>query len=314
MAMIDPKSVEKIHADGFRLVSVGFAISLFFDRPFAEIRQQVLACIELMQSQIPKDALRWYATETMAKHRAVTKRVLSMLPTWLAPSAPTREYIALELKDGVRAEDAPHHMLQVFSEEFPDPEEGPINARILRLFLPHEAGQDRSAEMAQFVVRLCQTAPCRHALAGYALMCSRYSDYESQTQAVAFGMRHPGVDILVDIADASLVGSDSIKGVSWLTMIDMRFVDRLGGIGAVRSSLTDGVELIELDDGVILRAGVGPKIGDTNRRDTLPEYRTVFAVVRPLLEPAIARKPGFALADADAEERALAWFLRLGDR
>ena len=314
MATVDLNSVEKRHESGFRLVSLGFAISLFFDRPFGEIRQQILASIELMQSQIPKDALRWYATETMAKHRSVTKRVLSMLPTWLAPGAPAREYIALELKDGERVEDAPHYMLQVFSEESPDPKEERIDARFFRLILPYRVGRDRSAEMVHLFASLCRTAPCRHALAGYALVCSRYSEFPSQTHAVAFGMRHPGVDILIDIADSSVVGVHSIKGASWLTMIDQRFVAQLGGLNAVRNSLIDGVELIELDNGVILRAGATPDIGDTNRRDTLPAYRAAFAIVRPLLEPAIARKPGFALADADAEERARAWFLRLGER
>lgn len=101
------------------------------------------------------------------------------------------------------------------------------------------------------------------------------SSYEYQ-----LARQFPGVDVRWPISLSRDLG-DAIKGADWLTIVSEHYVDILGGREAVRQAMGD-MPMLEYDDGVVLRAGAAPRLGDTEQGIDLPDYRRVAAIVEPV--------------------------------
>jgi hypothetical protein len=299
--------------DDVRLVSLTFGISLYTDRLFSTIPEAVLACQEKFLSLCPPAKLTFYSTENMRKHQPVNKRVLNMLETWLKPGAPPRPTYVLELRDGEHQTWAPKYHFWVYGKELLPDGTQPKQANYVAMAFPHEWGLERTEEMLQFTRSLCEIFPFSTGHAGYSFVCSRYADEESQTYAWKKCMRHRGIDIFGFVIDPLAVDHDAVKGVNWLTILDDRFVKELGGEAKVRKALPKAVETLPVKNGLLLKAGDQPQIGDTNRREFLPEYKAVYKLIKPLVERAIDRWPSLNLAGEDFAEQTRSWIRRFDD-
>lgn len=156
---------------------------------------------------------------------------------------------------------------------------------------PPEWGGERTEEMFQFVRDLCAIFPYQSGHASFCFLCSQYEKKKSQNYAWAKSMRHRGIDIFAHPNDKMAVGHDAIKGADWLTLLCDTFAERLGGESKIRQALSEAVEVLKVPTGLLLQAGPRPRLGDTNRRDFLPEYKEVYRVVVPWPNPASIGDP-----------------------
>jgi hypothetical protein len=309
--MNTPNDAASAHANleltdaGVKLVSLTFGINLYTNQSFYGQPQQVLETFDLFLRHCPAQQLAFYATETMKEHKPVTRRALGMPGVWLAPGAAHKHYIALELKAAAGSQDAPTAKYEIWSAD------ASLQANIVSLALPSEMASERPDEMLALVAQLADAFSFRSGLAGYSFECSRYDKEKSETHAWSHSMRHPGVDIVRIPFDAKAVGSEGIKGVNWLTLIDAGLLKELGGVKGIRQRLSAGIEIIECRHGVILKAGASPALGDVNRGDTLPLYREVYGLLAPWIALAADDAMAFRLGK-DAIERTEAWFARFG--
>jgi hypothetical protein len=294
--------------DGARLVSLTFAVTLFTDVAFSTIPEAVLGCFERFLQLCPADRLKSYLTENMQEHQPITKRVLGMLRTWLKPGAPPREYVALELTDSDDPYSAPKCKFRVWGNEEESIGFGE-DANLIHMAFPPEWGVDRAGEMEKLVVDLAGLVPYQSGLAGFCFECSRVRKRQGHSHAWARSMRHRGIDISTHPYDTTAVGIDAIKGVNWLTLVCDAFLDRLGGKNKVRAALSAPVEVIDIPGGLLFKAGPEPRLGDTNRRQFLPEYKQAYKVLAPLAQPGYDR-PIALLAGDEAKnfkENTRAW-------
>lgn len=304
----------ELRIDDARVVSLVFGISLYTDKPFSSIRQSILDASDLFFSHCPQEQIKFYATETMKKHRPVTKKTFGMLKTWLAPDAPPREYVALELKDGDAFNWAPKHKLEFFGGEEGSTAFSKKNANLLRMAFPPEWGTERQQELYDLTCRLCTLLPAQSCQAGYAFECSPYWLKQGQNHAWSKSMRHRGINIHVTSKDIIATGQDGIRGVNWLTYICEDFAERIGGRTAAENAASEDVEVLPLGTGVLFKAGESPQIGDQNRRDFLPQYKEVFSILAPLTEEPIERSPTFTLLDREGRaEKTGQWLGRFAD-
>ena len=100
--------------DEFRLNSVVFEVSLFVVGRLDARASGLLAAWHEFLTWVPASELRYYATETMARHRGVTRKTFGMLGAWLASSAPPRDFLAFEIHDGSDYRDAPRALFKIF--------------------------------------------------------------------------------------------------------------------------------------------------------------------------------------------------------
>jgi hypothetical protein len=126
-------------------------------------------------------------------------------------------------------------------------------------------------------------------------------------------MRHRGIEIHATVNDIIAAGHDGLRGVGWLTLLGAALAKELGGAAKLKKTLGSSAEVFEARHGLLLKAGERPRMGDTNRKDFLPEYRAVYAACKPVIERAIARSKSLSLASPEYKPRTLAWLRRLGD-
>jgi hypothetical protein len=307
---MDPNKLELIENDS-KIVAVGFGITLFALPPLRDHAEAVLSVYNDFIDMVGASSFHFYATETMSKHRKVTKTSLEMLPTWFAKGSPRRDMIGLELKDGNTYDEAPNTLFKVFSEEYVPEDEDPIEEpAMLRLVVPANWVIDNLAELKNFFVDISQRLPFRFGTAGFAFICTQYEQETSQGYAWARGMRHRGLDIYADESDRYTTGFDGIKGVNWLTMIDSDYVAELGGTSKIGKGLPQGVKIAKLANGIVLQAGAKPELGDTNRRRDLPEYAAVYKRLQPLTERAFEHIDDLILDDDEEGDKTERWLRR----
>jgi hypothetical protein len=297
---------------GVRLVSITFGITLYTSELFSKHGEAVLACFEMYRQLCPKDQLTFYGTANMRMHKPVTERVLRMPSVWFRPGAPPLVDVGLVIKNGAVYQDAPTFAFEIYGGE-----EGSFafqtkGANVLKMCFPADWGVERATEMYELTRALATIFPFQSGQAGYSFECSRYAAEASQTHAWSRSMRHRGIDISRIPQDNKCVGHDAIKGVNWLTLLGMPFIEKLGGSADVKRSLGAGVGYVELERGAILRAGEFPATGDTNRGDLLPLYQQVYRVVQSLVEVAAERSVAFNL-EQDFVERTESWFRRFAN-
>jgi hypothetical protein len=304
--------LELVADDGAKLVSLTSGINIYTDHTLSEVPDNVLGVYNKFLERCPPELLRYYATENMRRHKPTTKAVFRMLPTWLQPGAPPREYIHIELKDGEQYQDAPTHKLDVYGLEPKSTLFGRGRANVLSMAFPVAWAQEHADEFRDFVIDVAGMFPFVSGQAGFTFEVSRYESERSQTYAWTKSMRHRGIDISRPALDAIAVGHDALKGVGWLTMLSEPLLKRVGGRQKIRRALPPDVTIVDIPSGVVLQAGVQPGLGDTNRKDLVPLYREVYRVLAPLVELAASRAPSFDIEE-DYKEKTAEWYGRFAD-
>jgi len=297
----------ELHYDDTPVTRLVFTLSYFAKEPVSEIRPALLATFARYVSMVGAEALRFYATANMRKHRKVTPRAAALLETWLQPGARLEEYVFVTYKDADAYNDAPSSLFLLAGSEEVDGERVD-DATLVRISLPIGAAREDASEVHRLAEEIWRTLPFQSGQAGLGLECSRYFLEEAHDHACSTSMRYPGLDIPDAVNDAMNSGNDRLRGIGWLTFIDEEFSERLGGVEAIRRRVHSDVSVTEPGRGVCLRAGALPALGDVERGDDLPAYRSVFAAVRPLVvDPSDA--PALNLS-ADYVGRTRAWLTR----
>lgn len=296
----------ELASDDIQAVALGLGLSVFTEQPWRANANAALRAYDGCLALCGQDRLGFYATETMNKHRKTTTATFSMLATWLKVDAPPRERISLELKGGEAAQDAAATMFNIFGIEPQSEHYDPHDAASITMSFEPDAAP---TVVEKLFIEVCSSTALVSGYAGYRMNCSWYDAEESQTHAWRMGMRHLGADIPLLPEDAIATGHDGVKCVGWLTAIGAGIADELGGPAALRKALPPGAELIDLPNGVILKAGAEPSIGDRNRGDTYRVERAIHRLLGPAIERFIARAAPFDL-ESDEVERTDQWLRR----
>ena len=140
-------------------------------------------------------------------------------------------------------------------------------------------GEDRFAElMASMFERL----DCDSAYAAPALhfgIIGRYD--EARTFIAPRALQHHGYDVPDNATTASGLGRKS-RGARWLTALSSSMVDRVGGMKRLTKHIARGVEIRELKNGVLIRAGATPELGAVNRGQGTPLLASVAHAIEPI--------------------------------
>ncbi len=305
---VDPDKFQVINKN-YVIVRLNLDVVLYTEKEFYEIPEAVLFAYEKFLATCPADQVKWYATENMTHHKELTPRALNMLRDWLKPGAPKRDILHLEIKDGDIYGVAAGYSFWAMSNEEGSDGYG-FDANLVRCTFPVTGEPGKAIDLLEFTIDLCNHFPFQSGHAGYVLETTSYDREASETAAWEIAMRHPGLDISNPITDSLAVMQEAIKGVNWLTILSNDFVDRLGGQATLRNNLPETIELLTVSGGVIIKAGSEPQVGDIEKGDLLPEYKTVYDVVSPLQESIIDRYGSLDLPGGGHREKTQAWLKR----
>jgi hypothetical protein len=102
-----------------------------------------------------------------------------------------------------------------------------------------------------------------------------------------------------------------LKSAGWLTYLNRELVEKVGGAEALTSAVGPAVTVSPLGDGLLLRTGPTPPVGDVNRQDK--DVEPLAAVNRAIKQIRIQRWLSTNLFNADlsqTREPADAWLAR----
>ena len=121
------------------------------------------------------------------------------------------------------------------------------------------------------------------AVAGCALLFAAFSR-SARIAAYPLYARFPGLlhDTFSDLSLLMRRRDDAICAVNWLTGIDTKLLDRVGGLAHARRKCGAEVHIHQYSGGVVFQAGDRPVLGDVNAADVPAAYRRVSRVLRPL--------------------------------
>lgn len=121
---------------------------------------------------------------------------------------------------------------------------------------------DGAARYQNWLVYLCNQVKAEHGYGGLSSILPY--DFDSyMPMEFQLAQQFPGLEVDTMVHNFKRKLLDHIKGVNWYTILGNQFVERLGGehlLNQAFSSRSD-VEILNYDNGVIIRAGDYPQLG-----------------------------------------------------
>lgn len=288
--------------DGKYIVVSCFGIVLYTAENFSRHAGAILGALQTFEQFCPRDRWSWYRTENMARRQRVTARTAGLLANWLAPKAPARNTIAIDINTGTEWSATAEFNLSIYGEEIdPDPEN--IDARWIYFTVPLSFMVGRLEELERAALKLFESLPFVSGFAGPMLEGSLYRRQESDRFAWATAMRYRGLEFCDAHADCNAIAQDGMKTVNWLTFLGEGLTAELGGAADLEKRLSPYAETIALRTGTCLKAGVRPALGDRHLGERLRSYEAVFRVCEPYIERFINRHHGNYVMQLGGDER-----------
>jgi Protein of unknown function (DUF3396) len=183
------------------------------------------------------------------------------------------------------------------------PERGRLAASFCKATFPNGVDPEVIFDLA---TRLASVLPF---LSGHAGLTAHF-DAEHKTTAFdiifAWARRFPGLEV----EDLNLTIHhvlDAVKGANWLTLVGAKLWERLKQVSGGEISLPSTIGVMPTKNGMLLRAGSTPQLGDRNAA-TVPE---LYAAVERALAPLkLTEHPEFAGRFA-RDSATMKWLYRL---
>ena len=141
---------------------------------------------------------------------------------------------------------------------------------------------DRYGKVVETVQRWADSISVHYGYSGLSFNVSQGSIQQRHGwEAKRLAMRFQGFE-LEDASTTSLCCMTELKGVNWLTIVSHSMLEPLGGLSAIREKCSQEIRIHPMRGGVIIQAGPEPQVGDANRGETLPLYREVARVLKPI--------------------------------
>lgn len=153
----------------------------------------------------------------------------------------------------------------------------------VHLCVPMDFFAQQSVKLPQLLLQMCEWLhPC-HGYGGLGLEESYHTPTRQAFEPTAFGLlqRFPGLEADYPIAH-SMHAKAGIKGVNWLTVLGEPWLERVGGLQGLRSTLDENYTLQAFTDGVLVQAGPHPSLGDRNRNQWPQAYVKLARRLRPV--------------------------------
>lgn len=299
-----------LERDGVPIVMPCFGIVLYTREILSQQAAAVLQAFDRFLSLVPREQLGMYRTETMPKRKPVTPGTLKLLETWLKPGAPKREFIALHLNTGRQWNETTQVNFSVLGVEPGGPTFESGDANWIYMTLPLAWMADRLDELEAEARRLFASLPFVSGTAGPMLELTIYDRRAADQFVWPTVMRYRGFEAIDPFADAEAVKGDGLRSVNWLTFLGQSLAEEFGGAAGLARAVGPGVDVQGFGQGVCLKAGPRPGLGDWYAHERLTAYEAVFRACEPAIDRMSGRLSSMMLA-SNREENTLRLVRRL---
>jgi hypothetical protein len=163
----------------------------------------------------------------------------------------------------------------------------------------------------QWLLYLCNQVKAEHGYGGLSsILPYDYDHYMPMEYQLA--QQHSGLTVDSMPFAAARRLQEHIKGVNWYTVLGNTYIERLGGVDAIRHQLSGrgDIELLAYDNGLIIKAGQYPKLG--SQEDGPPSaYVAVNTIIKPVrLQETGSLHTHSPYGDGFTKETTALWYAR----
>lgn len=310
--MFDGVDVDRFALDGFGRPALRLSIGmeLLFPRPMPQYREQVL--------EVWKRFLAWRGTEVMTwarlgggnKSRKMNRAAYKTIESWLEGSRPYGRICFITVESG-EWEQMGEESFRVEGDDTEiDVEAGYTTLNFVQLFVPLSTADDADA-LAAKLIELAAPLDFVCGTAGLMLHMTPFHNEQYWKEIRGLVTRFEGVE--PDAADRTQRRAYfGLTGINWLTFVGPQHLGKLGGIEAVQAQAMAAPDVTaqRLGQGIVLRAGPRPRVGDRNKPSpALDPYRQVHRIVGPALF--LDEDHAFSRKDFDGSAT-VEWLARFG--
>ena len=275
----------------------------FYFRGEGAYEQDILkfytAALECLQEKV-----RYYLIDMEGRFKKANKNTPGLLPRFIAEN---KGYYNLILETGAKSGSFTDRAVQINVMQGGN--------GYARLILPVEFITELGADTyVDLVKRMATTLQWSSGMAGLGInqnWRNVHSDkfYELSQRFMGIDLTSPNL-LGKHVPHAFQEDTPRIAGINWLTLLDKKFVKRLGGATHLRKTFSKEIIVHDLTGGVLIQAGSMPVTGDLEAGETLPLYHEVGQVLKGL----IAKSGEFySIVLVVSEEYTAKWMHRFDD-
>jgi len=277
MEDISEKFTINIPGEG-KVLQLAFAVVFFYK--ISEDRGRKAAIVDILDEhcEMTGNKYRW----TQNPKTYTWKRLKDGINSYTHPrdwAITNKDYRwTLIYHAGEKASDASD--IEVYSFNIGDQSKQSNGTSFVRVHFPITVLENAPA-VCEWIQDWSELLKPDHGYAGFCLAQSHgYERGEAMTYEYAIAQRFPGIDIYTNVGHSLQLGN-YIKGVNWLTILSDIFLERIGGLEAVKEQMGE-LPVLTYAGGAILQAGALPQFGDTEQNISMTAYKRVAGIVEPL--------------------------------
>lgn len=270
----------ELHQGSKLIMHMGLGMTLFFPRPFSNVRDAMWDLWQKYLDLVGKEKLTWARLGGGNRSRVVNAATFRTIEAWMTGSKNYGKDCWISIHDG------PMDCLGQYGFELEglgDPGEGEEAVGCLDMFFPVEwLDSVRGPVLAEQLVTLAEKVPFYCGMAGFVFHRSPHKYGSTIGKIAALSKRFEGVEISASHRE-SYWAAKGLVSINWITLLGDGLVAKLDGRSALSNRLPVGCEVSTLEHGIALRLGDVPLLGDKNTgKDELGLWRDVYQVLKPI--------------------------------
>ena len=272
----------ELHQGSELIMHLGIGMTLFFPRPFSDVRAAVWDLWQKYLVLVGKEKLTWARLGGGNRSRAVNASTFRTIEAWLTGTKDYGKDCWISIHDG------PMDCLGQYSFELEglgDPGEDEEDVGCLDMRFPIDWLDSDSVHgpaLIEQLVSLAAKVPFYCGMAGFVFHRSPYKYDATIGKMAALSKRFEGVEISASHREVYWAAKGLVS-VNWITLLGDGLVAKLGGRNALSKKLPTDCEVIPLEHGVAVLSGDIPLLGDKNTgKEELRLWRNVYQVLKPL--------------------------------
>jgi len=262
-----------------------FVFALFTRDLYAAACADVEKALDHWLAKVPPEALQWASVGTNSDtFKPYTPAALRKCRAELDPVRAAKRGLGYFALTGGEDPQNPSFAFSFAGDNEPGGRI-PDATCLVEIRWPSEYAEQHVEELVACVSEVASLVPFRSGYASPALSRGSWESThldEAGRQLIPLAFRHPGYDLPENGSTASFMPADKCRGARWLTLLGPALVAQLGDEAALRATLDARVAIQPAGDGLLLRAGERPEIGDVNRAELTPVLRSVAAAIEPV--------------------------------
>ena len=250
------------------LFTASLQIALYARKPLPEIADGAIACYRVFLKRFGK-SVTIYLAGTMRRVRRFSEKYVEIFPTLCKESG-----LGLPLYRVFNGSELQDFNPPIFATG------AYRDFSWLQVHLPPSLANDWK-ELLAVLTPMAEPLPFRYGTVGLSLCWNDMSvDRDNEVPALIGPLlkRHPGFNL----GTPRELTDQAMPPVNWLTLLGPELLEKVGGITKLRRAFSDdkAISVMPFGDGVLIRAGEFPQVGDRNRRDNVPLYRKVGSFLK----------------------------------